>query len=112
MLTDERYTVDSVSTALDARSYLSEVTYDLVILDRHLPDADGVEICLEYRGKGGKAPILFLTGRDTTKDKVTGLDAGADDYLTKPFSNEELLSRVRALLRRQPAMHTKTIEAR
>jgi len=112
MLTDERYTVDSVSSAEDARSYLTSVSYDLVILDRHLPDADGLQICMEYRGNGGKAPILFLTGKDTTKDKVTGLEAGADDYLTKPFSTEELISRVRALLRRPPVLHSKTIQAR
>lgn len=74
--------------------------YDLIILDRMLPGTDGVTICQEIRQQSIKTPILFLTAKGQIRDKVAGLDAGADDYLVKPFSFEELLARVRALLRR------------
>ena len=74
--------------------------YDLVILDINLPRMSGIEICREYRNKGGTTPILMLTGRDTIDEKETGLDAGADDYLTKPFHREELVARIHAIIRR------------
>ena len=79
--------------------------YDLVVLDLGLPDIDGFEVCRQYRARGGRAPLLVLTARDALSDRVRGLDAGADDYLTKPFAVEELLARLRALARRPPAAH-------
>jgi len=75
-------------------------SYDLIILDRMLPGKEGVEICRELRSAGHHEPILLLTAKDQVKDRVEGLNAGADDYLPKPFAYEELLARVRALLRR------------
>ncbi|MEB3226329.1 MAG: two-component system response regulator RppA [Synechococcus sp.] len=77
--------------------------YDLLILDWMLPQCSGVEICRQLRTLGQTTPILFLTAKDTVDDRVSGLDAGADDYLVKPFELRELLARVRALLRRSPA---------
>ncbi len=85
------------------RLELSHSDYDLVILDLMLPKKNGFEVCKEAREKGITIPILILTARDMTRDKVTALDAGGDDYLIKPFSFEELLARVRALLRRPVA---------
>lgn len=75
--------------------------YDLILLDVMLPQRDGFSLCREWRARGLKTPILMLTGRDTVRDRVSGLDAGADDYLVKPFAFEELLARMRALLRRR-----------
>ncbi len=92
-----------VDTALDGETgfdLASEGTYDLVILDRMLPKRDGVSILRELRTLGYGMPVLFLTAKDTPDDRVEGLDAGADDYLIKPFETAELLARVRALLRR------------
>lgn len=74
--------------------------YDLIILDVMLPKQDGLEVCRNLREKGKKTPILFLTAKDTAEDRVNGLNQGADDYLVKPFSFEELIARIRALLRR------------
>ncbi|MBX9718881.1 MAG: response regulator transcription factor [Microbacteriaceae bacterium] len=76
---------------------------DLVLLDRILPDLDGVEVCRRMRQAGARAPILMVSARDTVADRVAGLDAGADDFLAKPFSTAELVARVRALLRRSRA---------
>lgn len=95
----EGYTVDA---ALDGESGLSlarDAHPDLVILDWMLPGMDGLEVCQRLRG-GGNIPILMLTAKDTIQDRVQGLDAGADDYMVKPFQLDELLARVRALLRR------------
>ena len=78
------------------------VSYDAIVLDVMLPGADGFEICRLMRGSGVWAPVLMLTARDAVDDRVNGLDAGADDYLTKPFAFEELLARLRALTRRAP----------
>ena len=111
-LSENKYTVDMVHRGSDARAYLSSMTYDLIIFDWELPDTTGIELCNEYRSKGGAAPVLFLTGRNTVPDRITGLDSGADDYLTKPFDVRELMSRVRALLRRPPTVTYKTIKAR
>lgn len=100
-LEQESYAVD---VCYDADSGLSTALadeYDVVILDRMLPGSmDGVEICRQIRAADNHAPILFLTAKDQIRDRVAGLDAGADDYLVKPFAFEELLARVRALLRR------------
>jgi len=99
-LTEENYTVDVANKGEDGL-YLAEVhPYDLIILDVMLPDTNGLLICRELRKKKITTPIFMLTARDSVKDKVTGLDAGADDYLTKPFSFEEFLARVRALCRK------------
>ncbi|MEM9542583.1 MAG: response regulator transcription factor [Cyanobacteria bacterium P01_E01_bin.42] len=94
--------VDAVEDKETAQWLLGEKTYNLLILDWMLPQGDGIEICLEYRRQGHSSLVLILTAKDTTADKVKGLDAGADDYLVKPVDLEELLARVRALRRRSP----------
>jgi DNA-binding response OmpR family regulator len=99
-LEEEQYAVDVSHDGLDGAHWAIENTYDLIILDIMLPKKDGVRICREVRNAGIHTPILILTARDVMEEKVKGLDAGADDYLTKPFSFEELLARIRALLRR------------
>ncbi|MBS1992941.1 MAG: response regulator transcription factor [Cyanobacteria bacterium SZAS LIN-2] len=111
-LSDSKYTVDMVHRGEDARAYLRSVTYDLIIFDWQLPDCSGIELCNEYRAAGGASPVLFLTGRNAVPDRIVGLDSGADDYLTKPFDVRELLSRVRALLRRPPSVTYKTLKVR
>ena len=93
-----------VVQAVDGREALArfgESTFDLVVLDVMMPRLDGLEVCRRLRGTGDDLPILVLTARDTVSDRVSGLDAGADDYLPKPFALEELLARLRALLRRR-----------
>ncbi|QKD81207.1 response regulator transcription factor [Thermoleptolyngbya sichuanensis A183] len=94
--------VDSVSDGDTARWLLRDKDYDLLILDWLLPQISGIDLCKLYRQSGQGAPVLMLTARDTTADKVAGLDAGADDYLVKPVDVLELLARVRALGRRSP----------
>jgi two-component system, OmpR family, response regulator MprA len=91
---------DSGRAALDA---LERVTPDAVVLDVLMPPPDGLEVCGRIRAAGDRTPVLMLTARDAVQDRVAGLDAGADDYLVKPFALEELLARVRALLRRTSA---------
>lgn len=91
---------DVAGSGRAALSALGVNDYDLVILDLNLPDLDGFEVCRRYRAGGGRAPVLMLTARDAIGDRVRGLDAGADDYLPKPFAVEELLARLRALGRR------------
>lgn len=100
-LTEQGYAVDLAENGLTAEQYSADHEYDLVILDIRLPDKDGLSVANYLRANEYKGPILMLTAMSTTKDKVQGLDAGADDYMTKPFSMDELLARVRALLRRQ-----------
>lgn len=99
-LTEVGYQVDLAEGGLSAEALSSEYDYDLVILDLMLPDQNGIDTARHFRRDGYAGPILMLTALSTTKDKVNGLDAGADDYLTKPYSFDELLARVRALLRR------------
>jgi DNA-binding response OmpR family regulator len=101
-LQGEGYAVDVVFDGPTARRRLvaREGAYDLVVLDVMLPGLDGFTLCREVRARGVTTPILLLTARDTVDDKVTGLDSGADDYLVKPFAFEELLARIRTLLRR------------
>lgn len=99
-LNEVGYSVDIAESGSAAESYLASSEYDLVILDVMLPDQSGIDTARHIRQDGYLGPIIMLTALSTTKDKVHGLDAGADDYLTKPFSFEELLARVRALLRR------------
>lgn len=99
-LTESGYSVDVAESGLSAESYCSSSEYDLVVLDVGLPDQSGIDTARHLRRDGLTAPILMLTALSSTKDKILGLDAGADDYLTKPYSFEELLARVRALMRR------------
>jgi two-component system, OmpR family, response regulator len=99
-LEEEGYAVDTASDGREALWLAGESPYDAVVLDVMLPDVDGFEICRRLRESGRWAPVLMLTARDSVPDRVEGLDAGADDYLTKPFSFAELLARLRALVRR------------
>ena len=100
-LEQERYAVDVAYTGSDGFDLASTEDYDGIILDVLLPEMNGIEICKELRKNKIHVPILMLTAKGQTQDKVEGLDAGADDYMTKPFSFDELLARVRALTRRQ-----------
>ena len=99
-LTLHGFTVDTATTGQGTLSYLSTNNPDAIILDVSIPDPDGLEICRRLRLTGDTVPVLMLTARDSISDRVDGLDAGADDYLVKPFALEELLARIRALLRR------------
>jgi DNA-binding response OmpR family regulator len=99
-LEQERYAVDIAETGNEALDFAHSEEYDVIILDLMIPEVDGVTFCKTLRKHGNHTPILILTARDQLNDKVIGLDAGADDYMTKPFSFEELLARIRALLRR------------
>lgn len=100
-LEQEKYAVDAVYDGAEGLSFALTESYDLIILDRMLPGvSDGVAICKHLREKGKHLPIIMLTARDQIQERVEGLDAGADDYLIKPFAFEELLARVKALLRR------------
>ena len=100
-LLEETYAVD-VAYDGEEGEYMGEVNpYDLIILDIMMPKKDGIEMCKELRSKRINTPILMLTAKDAVEDRVRGLDAGADDYMVKPFSFNELLARVRALLRRE-----------
>jgi two-component system copper resistance phosphate regulon response regulator CusR len=96
-----QYAVDVAPTGAQGEKLAHENDYDVVIIDYNLPDMDGVALCKNLRTSDIKTPVLMLTGRSEIKDKVSALDAGADDYLTKPFSFEELSARIRALLRRK-----------
>jgi two-component system, OmpR family, manganese sensing response regulator len=102
VLSEAGYIVDGVEDGEIAQWLLSKKQYDLLILDWILPTVSGLSLCRQYRLLGKTAPVLMLTAKDTTPDKVTGLDAGADDYLVKPADLVELLARVRALSRRSP----------
>ena len=102
-LREEGLAVDCAATLAAARDRAIESDYDLVLLDLGLPDGSGLELLAEWRREGRALPVLLLTARDRVEEKVAGLDAGADDYLTKPFEFDELLARVRALLRRRAA---------
>ena len=101
-LEQEGYAADYVldGEAGERRISLKQYVYDAVILDLMLPKKNGIDVCKSWRSQNIVIPVLILTARDTTGDKITGLDSGADDYLVKPFDNEELLARLRALLRR------------
>ncbi len=96
----EGFTVDAVATAGNADAAFAAVSYDAVVLDLGLPDADGLSLLKSWRDQGSSTPVLILTARDGVDDRVNGLNSGADDYLLKPFEMQELVARVRALLRR------------
>ncbi len=99
-LREAAWACDVAPTGGAALEALAVTPYDAVILDLGLPDINGLDVCRQWRERGGRAPVLMLTARDALGDRVNGLDAGADDYLSKPFAIEELLARLRALLRR------------
>jgi two-component system, OmpR family, manganese sensing response regulator len=111
VLTREGYTVDAAYNGTNGSQLAISGNYDLLILDWMLPGKTGLEICQQLRRTGKVTPVLFLTAKDTLDDRVEGLDAGADDYLVKPFELRELLARVRALLRRS-ATEAQTITAK
>ncbi len=100
MLTKHNYAIDTATDGEQGWIYGSTYNYDLIILDWSLPKLDGISLCKRFRAHGCDPPILLLTARNTSQDKIRGLDAGADDYLCKPFDVEELAARIRALLRR------------
>jgi two-component system OmpR family response regulator len=110
-LREEAMVADVVGEGEAALTAASERAYDAVVLDVMLPGADGFEVCRRLRDRGVWSPVLMLTARDAVEDRVRGLDAGADDYLTKPFSFDELTARLRALARRGPAERPVVLEA-
>ena len=103
-LIQEGYDCDVCPSGADAAFYLQSGGYSAAVLDRMLPEKDGLTILREMRSGGNETPVLMLTALDTVKDRTEGLDAGADDYLVKPFAMPELLSRIRALIRRPPTL--------
>jgi len=94
------FEVEEAAGGTEALAELRSRSFDLVVLDVMMPGRDGIEICEQLRAEGDGLPVLMLTARDAVRDRVVGLEAGADDYLVKPFANEELVARIRALLRR------------
>lgn len=109
-LTIDQHMVDVVNNGEQALEYLQTYEYSLIVMDWQLPGLSGPEICQKYRMNKGMAPVLMLTGLSSSDEKVHGLESGADDYLTKPFDTKELMARVRALLRRQPAFVGEMLE--
>ncbi len=99
-LEEQGYAVDAAYTGREALDWAETVTFDLIVLDILLPEMNGLDVCRELRQRGLRTPVLMLTARDAVDDRVGGLDAGADDYLVKPFALKELLARLRALTRR------------
>ncbi len=110
-LREHAYAVDVVRDGAAALEAAELNDYDLIVLDILLPHVSGLDVCRTLRGQNAHTPILMLTALDAVGDRVAGLDAGADDYLTKPFAFDELLARVRALLRRRPLLQQRTIAA-
>jgi DNA-binding response OmpR family regulator len=105
-LEEQGYAVDVARTGREALEWAEAVPFDLIVLDIMLPEIDGITVCRRLRRQGNQVTILMLTARDTVDDRVIGLDAGADDYLVKPFDLKELLARLRALARRQTTKTT------
>jgi heavy metal response regulator len=110
-LREQAYAVDIARDGEEALYYAGVNEYDLVILDVMLPVKNGYDVCREIRRSGARTPILMLTARDAVEDRIHGLDSGADDYLTKPFDFQELLARMRALLRRSAEIRPEVIHA-
>lgn len=106
----QRYMVDIVNDGEAAWQQINILDYDLIVMDMILPKLDGVSLCQRLRSHGYGVPILMLTGRDTSTDKVNGLDAGADDYVVKPLNLQELFARIRALLRRGSSLSPLVLE--
>ena len=104
-LTDEQHTVEIAGDGSEALDKLTLYSYDVLILDWNLPLLTGIEVCRKFRAKGGITPIIMLTANSKLNDKSQGFQVGVDDYLTKPFELQELLMRVKALLRRPPVIH-------
>lgn len=98
----EKYTVELVQDGAEAMDLLAQFEFDLIVLDLGLPGLSGLTVLKQFRGRGGSTPVLILTGKGAVQEKEQGLDAGGDDYLTKPFDIRELSARIRALLRRAP----------
>jgi len=111
-MSEHSYTVTLVGSCREARDALCETGYDVIVLDLGLPDGDGLDLLREWRRGGFNEPVLILSARDTVEDRIKGLDIGADDYLPKPFSLEELLARVRSLLRRHASTKETVLEHR
>lgn len=101
LLRKNRFVVDVAYDGLSGLDMAESGIYDLIVLDRMLPGLDGMEVLRRIRAQGHRVPVIFLTARDTVENRVEGLDAGADDYLVKPFAIEELMARIRALSRRR-----------
>lgn len=110
ILSKQKYEVDPVYDGQSALEYIRSGLYDLVILDIMMPKMDGITVLQKIRSEKNPVPVLMLTARDEVQDKVSGLDFGADDYMTKPFSTDELLARVRALTRRRGEVIMELIE--
>ncbi len=110
-LEDAGFAVDALGTAADADGALQLLPYDAAVLDLGLPDGDGLKVLAAARRAGRDVPILVLTARDAVADRVAGLDAGADDYLVKPFAMSELIARIKALLRRPGGVLGLTLES-
>lgn len=109
MLQHNNYSVDAVYDGQEALDYLESVDYDGAILDIMMPKMDGITVLKKIRAQGKTLPVLMLTAKSEIDDRVVGLDAGADDYLTKPFAIKELLARIRAMTRRQPELSASTL---
>jgi two-component system response regulator MprA len=103
VLTSHGFDVEVAADGTEALAHVRTRAFDLVVLDVMMPGDDGIDVCERLRAAGEPLPVLMLTARDSVRDRVTGLEAGADDYLVKPFANEELVARIRALLRRAGA---------
>jgi Response regulators consisting of a CheY-like receiver domain and a winged-helix DNA-binding domain len=103
LMKKNRYAVDAAHDGISALDFAVSGIYDVIVLDRMLPGMEGVEILTEIRNRQIKTPVIFLTAKDSVQNRIEGLDAGADDYLIKPFSTDELMARIRALGRRSEA---------
>jgi DNA-binding response OmpR family regulator len=108
-LIDQRYSVDAATNGKDALNFAQTVEYDLILLDILIPEIDGISVCRTLRSQGNTTPILLLTAKDTSSDRIIGLDAGADDYMVKPYNLLELMARIRALLRRGRALQNSVL---
>lgn len=111
-LTEAGYTVGVAASCAAARDILCESGYDAIVLDLGLPDGDGLELLRQWRRSGFNEPVIILSARDALQDRIRGLDVGADDYLPKPFSLQELLARLRSLLRRHASVKDSVLEHR